>query len=771
MTLKLIFNITLTFIIIYIFFIYSVENVENTTSGQTNTQFSDQQTKDIKNIINDLYMTDVDAIRNLSDVATKLQTQNKLILPGQLNVQGKLATNDLDPSNMPAGWTGGLRFIDGYASGNMGFGPDGSTINAQINRDGDIMGKNLNLNGKIVTNDLTFNNSFTSGNMSFGPNDTTVNAQIKNNGNIEGYNLNLKGGLSFVSFIKNATTINAQIDNDGNISGNKLILKGNIETPIGHTIQSAGTQHIQGNGALYILYKDGLIVGKERGGSGNVSIQGKLQVGEDIDGNNLNLKGKIVTNDLIFTNGFTSGNMAFGPDGTTINAQINKDGNINGKKLTFIDGYSSGNMVFGPNATTINAEIDKNGNITGNNLISKGNLRLLNGGNLNVDNGSIGIVSSTDNPVHLKLINTLKLGNDQALQWSISNINSNGTIKNDNKLSFSRTPANNTSTYTPSLELYDSGDVNIPGNLKVKGNMGFGPDETKINAQINKDGNITGNNLTLKGNLEVQGNLEAHTIKSAGRQHITGNEILYILNKNGLIVGKEWGGSGDVSIQGNLTVNGDINNILTRKNRARFIRVGNMKSTDIFTETDFKRIGEGTTSAFASMNSKSTTSTTKSTTSTATDTSFIESDWTLIEIRVFDDTGTNIALGKNVIWKSGTRYRGLDGSFLYNPTNITNGKISIINEYDTTYLGDMYLNGYQGEGKNPLHQLEIDLEGEYNISQIQLFNTRIPSFTKRMNDTIVELITGDINKPETLIVNRRINTGLWDGIYSKEFIL
>jgi len=49
-------------------------------------------------------MTDVDAIRNLSDVATKLQTQNKLILPGQLNVQGKLATNDLDRSIKYAYW-------------------------------------------------------------------------------------------------------------------------------------------------------------------------------------------------------------------------------------------------------------------------------------------------------------------------------------------------------------------------------------------------------------------------------------------------------------------------------------------------------------------------------------------------------------------------------------------------------------------------------------------------------------------------------------------
>jgi hypothetical protein len=52
-----------------------------------------------------------------------------------------------------------------------------------------------------------------------------------------------------------------------------------------------------------------------------------------------------------------------------------------------------------------------------------------------------------------------------------------------------------------------------------------------------------------------------------------------------------------------------------------------------------------------------------------------------------------------------------------------------------------------------------------------------------MNDTIVELIsdigprkyiTGDTNDakiPQQLIVNRRINTGLWHGIYYKEYML
>jgi hypothetical protein len=175
-------------------------------------------------------------------VAAKLNTGDKLDFPKQLNIKTTLAINGLDPTIMPTGWTGGIRFIDGYASGNMGFGPNVTTINAQINKDGNIMGKNLNLNGKIVTNDLTFNNSFTSGNMGFGPNVTTINAQINKDGNIMGKNLNLNGKIvtndltfnnSFtsgnMSFGPNDTTINAQINKDGDISGNNLNLIGNLK--------------------------------------------------------------------------------------------------------------------------------------------------------------------------------------------------------------------------------------------------------------------------------------------------------------------------------------------------------------------------------------------------------------------------------------------------------------------------------------------------------------------------------------------------------------
>ena len=417
-------------------------------------------------------------------------------------------------------------------------------------------------------------------------------------------------------------------------------------------------------------------------------------------------------------------------------------------------------MDFGPNATTINAQINNDGTINGKNLILKGNLRILDGGIINVDNGSMNVTANTIDPGHFKLTNALKNSNNEAMVWSMSNIKSNSNYKNGNKLSFSR-KMGYTTAFIPSLELYDSGDVNIPGNLTVNGN-----------------------------------------------------------------------------IPGYLRFN-ELNDILIKKNRVRFIRVGNMKSTDIFTEGEYRAMfsnldfssmnfsnttnstantGQteidrltreleiakselekaklnlpiaGLTAGLNMVNTTTTNSTanTTATNSTANTGQTGQFDWTLIEIRVFDDTGTNIALGKSVRSIAGDVHKDrLTGPLIYPLNNIINDKISE-NKTDTDVAikTDMIINGYQAKGPNP-HQLEIDLKGEFNISQIQLFNIKVPSKTNRMNNTIVELISdygpkkyitnrndpnyyNDDKIPQQLVIKRRINTGLWDGIYSKEFLL
>jgi hypothetical protein len=274
MTIKLIFDITLTIIIIYIFFIYNVEHA---------TDVSDTD-KQITDAVRRIYLADVEAIRNLGAVAGKLNTGDKLDFPGQLNITKTLATNGLDPTIMPTGWTGGIRFIDGYSSGNMGFGPDGTTINAKIEKDGTITGKKL-----------TFIDGYSSGNMVFGSNATTINAQIEKDGTITGNNLKLNGNITLTKGsigFGTGTALNAQIKQNGDINGNNLILIGDIN----------------GN---------------------NLILTG------DISGNNLVSQGNITSTNLISGNIISQDNISGGNITSTnlISGNIISQGNITGVNL------------------------------------------------------------------------------------------------------------------------------------------------------------------------------------------------------------------------------------------------------------------------------------------------------------------------------------------------------------------------------------------------------------------------------------------------------
>jgi hypothetical protein len=58
-------------------------------------------------------------------------------------------------------------------------------------------------------------------------------------------------------------------------------------------------------------------------------------------------------------------------------------------------------------------------------------------------------------------------------------------------------------------------------------------------------GNIRADNLLLSNQA---------VISAPGRLHISGEEILYVLNRSGVTIGKEWGGTGDLRVQGNTTI-------------------------------------------------------------------------------------------------------------------------------------------------------------------------------------------------------------------------
>lgn len=48
------------------------------------------------------------------------------------------------------------------------------------------------------------------------------------------------------------------------------------------------------------------------------------------------------------------------------------------------------------------------------------------------------------------------------------------------------------------------------------------------------------------------------SISASGRLHVSGDEILYLLNKNGVTIGREWGGDGSLYAQGNVKIDGRL---------------------------------------------------------------------------------------------------------------------------------------------------------------------------------------------------------------------
>jgi hypothetical protein len=61
---------------------------------------------------------------------------------------------------------------------------------------------------------------------------------------------------------------------------------------------------------------------------------------------------------------------------------------------------------------------------------------------------------------------------------------------------------------------------------------------------INNNGDVQ-----LGGNLSIPAN---KIMYAPGRMHITGEEILYLLNKNGVQVSKAWGGNGNITAEGEI---------------------------------------------------------------------------------------------------------------------------------------------------------------------------------------------------------------------------
>ena len=125
----------------------------------------------------------------------------------------------------------------------------------------------------------------------------------------------------------------------------------------------------------------------------------------------------------------------------------------------------------------------------------------------------------------------------------------------------------------PGITLYNTDKTNINNALAARYTKT--ESDTRINSLVSTntlndlkprtmwcaDGELCTVPVGKKGFTNGRITLTDNTIRNdgageAGRVHISGNELLYLLNKNGVIVGREWGGNGNLTVQGALIVQG-----------------------------------------------------------------------------------------------------------------------------------------------------------------------------------------------------------------------
>jgi len=114
-----------------------------------------------------------------------------------------------------------------------------------------------------------------------------------------------------------------------------------------------------------------------------------------------------------------------------------------------------------------------------------------------------------------------------------------------------------------SIEL--GGDSNTAGTGSPYIDFHFQGLTQDFNTRIinDADGQLTISAGTLRtlGNLSVQGDITlgaGHTFSAPGRLHISGAEVLYLLNNQGVIISRAWGGNGNLTADGTVTIGGKL---------------------------------------------------------------------------------------------------------------------------------------------------------------------------------------------------------------------
>lgn len=334
------------------------------------------------------------------------------------------------------------------------------------------------------------------------------------------------------------------------VSGDSQFGDGKIAIKNGSTIYAPGRMHVHGEELLYILNKSGVMIGKEWGGSGNLTVQGqtntdRLVVGGDLGGQftgaSIN-KGSGDWNTMVHNP--TSGASVYmahgGKYGMHVNAN-NKDMDtyalqLHGGDKHLMQVTGKGNMYVAGHT-----------HIDGGATINGGDTHI--GGNMVLSGDNSWIFHTPDDGRKIMYIAPL---NDAKSEWKwgegLRVGNQGNLVVHGQQLSVGANIEPGTLESWMGLHVEHPGDAHI--RLRTKGDGG------KDNYIINRDGTMkfcTGaDNMSLdrNGSVGVVGNVNAGGDMTAQALTRTSGDWLRINNASGSV--------GRTALHGNLSVNGTM---------------------------------------------------------------------------------------------------------------------------------------------------------------------------------------------------------------------
>ena len=408
--------------------------------------------------------------------------------------------------------------------------------------------------------DVTINSSLTVGN-------STVNSAI-NSTAVSTNTFSIAGGITVGSNV----SINTSTIFIGNSTVNTTIQAGNIalrgtQISIGPDLVIDGNTIVVGNSTINTVINSTSISVDGEVTSGNTNITGFINVSSTANvGGAITARGDVTVNGVLTvantaTLGNTTINQTLTVGNSTVNAVINSTAVTVGSNVVLtttsitlgnstVNTFANSTSLSTGVATLANTTINGFANIVGNAIIH-GNVELGN----NFGSDVVSFKASVNTEITPSANNTQQLGRAD-LRWG--EVNANNVLATNVAVNSIVTVGSNVALSTSILSI---------GNSTVN---------TIINSTSVSTGSLTVANLTVSGDLEIQGNtklgnstsgdvvsfiskVNTHIIPSANVTYSLGNNSLYWAEVHTGNVHADYGYfNHDVAIYGDLTISGNL---------------------------------------------------------------------------------------------------------------------------------------------------------------------------------------------------------------------